>query len=265
MSWFRLLARLVSFITCLLLTAAVAGLLILVETVSRRSISRPPWARACFHMAARCSGFRMSRRGDIARGPVLFVSNHISWSDIPVLGGMAPLRFLSKQEVRRWPLIGWLAAQAGTLFIRRGGGTANKARDEIANSLKRGESVLVFPEGTTSAGIGVLPFHGKLLKAAIDAGVPIQPISIGYLRDGRPDPVAPFIGDDEFQSHLVRMLKRPATRVEVHFHPAVTPGQDESLASLAERLRDVVARGLKDIQSPDTRAEGALTRGPEFS
>jgi 1-acyl-sn-glycerol-3-phosphate acyltransferase len=265
MSWLRLLSRLVSFIASLLLTAAIAGLLILTETVCRRKISRPPWARACFNLAARCAGFRMRYRGNIARGPVLFVSNHISWSDIPVLGGMAPLRFLSKHEVRRWPLIGWLAAQAGTLFIRRGGGTAGKARDEIANSLKHGESVLVFPEGTTSAGIGVLPFHGKLLQAAIDAGVTIQPISIGYLRDGRPDPVAPFIGEDEFQNHLVRMLKRPATRVEVHFHPAIAPEPEESLASLAERLREQVARGLKDIQAPRTRPEDALAQDPEFS
>lgn len=264
MNGLRLTLRLAAFIASLLLTAAIAGALILAEQSMRRRISRPPWARRCFSMAARCAGFRISHQGMVASEPVLFVSNHISWSDIPVLGGMAPLRFLSKQEVRTWPIIGWLAAQAGTLFIRRGGGTAGRAREEIANSLKQGESVLVFPEGTTSAGVGVLPFHGKLLQAALDAGVPIQPISICYLRDGRPDPVAPFIGDDEFQNHLVRMLKRPATRVKVHFHPVMVPEPGESLGSLAARLREQVSRGLDELRLAPTITGDEPARNPGF-
>lgn len=265
MSLIRLLARLSGFAITLAVTALIAALLTLFEKFSGRRVNRAPWARFCFYLSARSLGFGMDYSGEVARGPVLFVSNHISWSDIPILGGRTPLRFLSKQEVRSWPIIGWLAAQAGTLFIRRGGGKAARSRQEITRALEGGESVLVFPEGTTSAGIGVLPFHGRLLQAAVDANVNIQPISIAYLRNDKPDAIAPFIGDDEFQNHLIRLLRLPATRVRVHFHDAVSVGPEETLASLSARLRSQVAAGLADLQKSGDQPASPLNEGPEFS
>ena len=246
MATLRLVTRLILFALVLLATSAVAGWVTLREKLAGAPLDRTPYARACFSAASRSLGLNIRCRGERAPGPVLLVSNHVSWSDIPVLGGIARLRFLSKAEVARWPLIGWLAGHAGTLFIQRGGGRAAQTREEIARTLASGQSVLVFPEGTTSDGHQVLPFHSRLLPAASMAGVAIQPVSIGYLRNGRPDPVAPFIGDDAFESHLLRLLRQPAAEVMVVLHEPVMVSADDDPAALAQRLHKIVADGLRD-------------------
>lgn len=243
----RLGLRLALFSGFLVVTGLIATACLALELITRQSINRAPIARFCFDYAGRCLGFRTRFEGQPASGPVLFVSNHVSWSDIPVLGGRAPLRFLSKAEVARWPVIGWLARQAGTLFITRGGGRAGEIRAEIASALTAGQSVLVFPEGTTSSGLTVLPFHGRLLQAAADAGVAIQPISIAYTRNGQPDHLAPFTGDDEFQQHLPRMLRHPAVDVTVLFHSPQKVSADQSWHDVAEGLRETVATGVQRI------------------
>lgn len=247
----RLTSRLVLFSGALLVCSVIASGVTLVEVIRREKLDRTPFARFCFDLAARCLGFRVSLKGQLPREPVLLISNHVSWSDIPILGGVVPLRFLSKSEVRAWPLIGWLAEQAGTLFIKRGGGQAHAARDQIAETLAGGQSVLVFPEGTTTIGITVLPFHGRLLPAAIEAGVAIQPISIGYRRDDHPDHLAPFVGDDRFESHIIRMLKEPAVNVEIILHEPVAVQTDTDIQALTQTLHRTVEAGLKSIhQSP---------------
>lgn len=268
MELIRMTARLTLFTGFLALTATLAGALRLIDTLCRSNINRAPFARLCFSGASRCLGLRISARGHFSDRPVLYVCNHISWSDIPVLGGMVPLRFLSKAEVGRWPVIGWLAEQAGTLFIQRGSGKAGHTRQEIAHTLGQGQSVLVFPEGTTTPGITVLPFHGRLLHAAADAGVDIQPVSIGYVRDGRPDHLAPFIGDDEFQHHLVRMLRRPAVDVGIIAHPVVTLHADSDMPEITRELQQTVREGLRCIHagylSEERETSGpAATIGPE--
>ena len=249
MELIRLTTRLTLFAGFLALTALLAGTLILVDAILRIRADRAPFARFCFRGASWCLGFQVATRGTFSSRPVLYVCNHISWSDIPILGSMVPLRFLSKAEVGHWPVIGWLAKQAGTLFIQRGSGKAGQVRREIADTLISGQSVLVFPEGTTSAGITVLPFHSRLLQAAADAGVDIQPISIGYLRNGHPDHLAPFIGDDEFHHHLARMLRQPAVEVGIIAHPLVSPGASHDLSELSAELQQTVREGLWQIQT----------------
>lgn len=245
----RLISRLALFGFALSICSLIAGAVSITEWLIRRDIDRTPFARFCFATAAHCLGFRVHQQGHVEQGPVLLVSNHISWSDIPILGGVVKLRFLSKIEVRNWPVIGWLAAQAGTLFIRRGGGQARMTRDTIAETLASGQSVLVFPEGTTSVGITVLPFHSRLLSAAQEAGVPIQPISIGYRRSGHPDHLAPFIGDDIFQSHLLRLLREPAVEVIVTMHAPVRIRTEDDLSSVTCRIQQTIQQGLSAIHS----------------
>lgn len=243
----RLVSRLSLFGVALLTCGLIAGAVSITEWLIRRDIDRTPFARFCFATAARCLGFQVHTQGLIAPGPALLVSNHISWSDIPILGGVVKLRFLSKSEVRSWPVIGWLAAQAGTLFIRRGGGQARKTRDTIAETLASGQSVLVFPEGTTSVGITVLPFHSRLLSAAQEAGVPIQPISIGYRRNGHADHLAPFIGDDAFQTHLLRLLKEPAVDVTVTLHAPVRVDANDDLHSVTASIQQTIQQTVQQI------------------
>lgn len=249
MNWLRLCVRVTAFVAFLAATTLLAAGLRITEMVTRKTIDRTPWARFCFRWACRCLGLNIHQHGSPSNDTVLFVSNHISWLDIPILGSLAPIRFLSKAEVGQWPLIGWLARQAGTLFIHRGGGQARRVRGQIIENLQAGENVLVYPEGTTSAGLTVLPFHGLLLRAAPESKTPIQPVTITYLRDGRPDHLAPFIGEDEFHSHLLRMLRQPSARVDVVFHEPVQSPEEVPTAELAASLRQTVLDGLTRVYS----------------
>lgn len=249
MSWLRLCARTTMFLAFLVATTMLAAGLRITEVATRRAINRTPWSRFCFRWACRCLGLTINQHGSVSGDTVLFVSNHISWSDIPILGSLAPIRFLSKAEVGQWPVIGWLAQQAGTLFIRRGGGQARRVRHQIIENLQAGENVLVYPEGTTSAGLTVLPFHGLLLRAASESKTPIQPVTIAYRREGRPDHLAPFIGDDDFHSHLLRMLRQPSARVDVIFHAPMHSKDHTTTGELAARLRETVLDGLIRIHS----------------
>ncbi|MCH8497134.1 MAG: 1-acyl-sn-glycerol-3-phosphate acyltransferase [Marinobacter sp.] len=244
----RLVARLLAFLLAMVFSAVLASLIKLVELIRRQPVDRSPWARLCFNLARRSLGIRVTQTGVPAEAPVMFVSNHVSWADIPVLGGIAPLRFLSKAEVGRWPGIGWLAKQAGTLFIQRGTGQSDQRRRCLSGALQGGESVLVFPEATTSSGESVLPFHGKLLTAASEAGTAIQPISLCYLRDGQPCEIAPFIGDDDFREHLTRMLSLPAVEVAVIFHAPVHFPASTDPGTMARQLHGVVQRGLDRLR-----------------
>lgn len=247
MNWLRLCVRVTAFVAFLAATTLLAAGLRITEMVTRKTIDRTPWARFCFRWACRCLGLNIHQHGSPSNDTVLFVSNHISWSDIPILGSLAPIRFLSKAEVGQWPLIGWLARQAGTLFIHRGGGQARRVRGQIIENLQAGENVLVYPEGTTSAGLTVLPFHGLLLRAAPESKTPIQPVTVTYRRDGRPDHLAPFIGEDEFHSHLLRMLSQPSARVDVVFHEPVQSPEEVPTAELAASLRQTVLDGLTRV------------------
>ncbi|CAD5105968.1 lysophospholipid acyltransferase family protein [Zestomonas carbonaria] len=160
--------------------------------------------------------FRVEVHGTLPERPMLWVSNHVSWTDIPLLGMLSPLTFLSKAEVRTWPLAGWLAHQAGTLFIRRGSGDSALLQRRMADSLRSGRSVLVFPEGTTTDGRALRTFHGRLLGAAIDSGVAVQPVAISYRRAGESDHrIAPFIGDDDLLSHLLRLFAEDCLEVRI--------------------------------------------------
>lgn len=247
MGWIRLGGRLTSFVAFLAATTMLAAGLRLTEMVTGKTIDRTPWAGFCFRWACRCLGLDIHQHGSPSDSTVLFVSNHISWSDIPILGSLAQVRFLSKAEVGQWPLIGWLARQAGTLFIKRGGGQARRVRNQIMENLGAGESVLVFPEGTTSAGLTVLPFHGLLMKAGPDSNTPVQPVTISYRRAGRPDHLAPFIGDDEFHTHLLRMLRQPSARVDVIFHSPISPALETGAGDLTRQLRELILDGLARI------------------
>jgi 1-acyl-sn-glycerol-3-phosphate acyltransferase len=181
-------------------------------------------------------------RGTPLAQPALVVSNHVSWLDIPVLGGLTGVHFLSKSEVADWPLIGKLADAGGTLYIQRGRGQVRERARQIGQFIRDGHSVLVFPEGTTTAGDSVREFHSPLFAAASDDGHAVQPVAIRYLdAQGRPDRHVPFIGDDEFTTHLWRLLGAPRVRAQVVFLPPLTGDNPRELATQAHAaVRDVI-------------------------
>jgi 1-acyl-sn-glycerol-3-phosphate acyltransferase len=171
------------------------------------------------------------------------VANHVSWLDIPVLGAQGEIAFLSKAEVRDWPLVGWLAELTGTLFIARGANQAAGTATRVAERVLSGHSVLIFPEGTTSDGTRPLRFHPRLLAAAQGTGVGVQPVALRYGSAREADRVAPFVGDDALLPHLLRLLRHPGLTVQVTMLEAVD-GQDLDRRGLAEHCRRRIAETL---------------------
>ena len=166
-------------------------------------------------------GIALQVRGTpVALGPALLVSNHISWLDIVVLHASRHCRFVSKSEVRRWPLIGALASAAGTLFIERASRRdAMRVVHDMSDSLKRGDVLAVFPEGTTGDGLQVLPFHANLLQAAVSAAAPVQPVALKFVTvAGGQRSLAPcYVGDDTLVGSLWRTLSSEPIVAVVHY------------------------------------------------
>lgn len=166
----------------------------------------------------------------VANGPLLLVANHISWLDITALHAARYCRFVSKADVKRWPLIGALASGVGTLFIERESRRdAMRVVHHMAQSLRDGDVLAVFPEGTTSDGVHLLPFHANLLQAAIAAQAPVQPVALQFVnRHTGERSLAPcYIGDDTLLDSFWRTLTTPGVAVHVRFgEPQEAQGRD---------------------------------------
>ena len=181
----------------------------------------------------------------------LWVSNHVSWLDIPVLGSQFPVYFLSKAEVANWPIIGWLARVAGTLFIKRGSGDAGEVTAQLAAHLRKDRNVLFFPEGTTTDGQRIKRFFHKLFAAAITAQTPIQPVLVCYRdEDDALHPYVPFVGDDEFLSHVADIFKGGRIAVDVLVLP-VEPLVGRDPRQLARHVEQRMSEALQKLQKRD--------------
>jgi 1-acyl-sn-glycerol-3-phosphate acyltransferase len=174
----------------------------------------------------------------------LWVANHISWLDILVLLAASPCRLVSKSDVRAWPLIGGLAHAAGTVFIeRRQRRDAMRVVHDMAAALKAGQVLAVFPEGTTSNGLGLLPFHANLLQAAIAADVPVQAVAITYWDlDCNTRSQAPaYVDDATLLASVWRTVQQPRLGVKVAFlTPETSQGRERRAWSrdLHQRLEN---------------------------
>ena len=181
-----------------------------------------------------------------AHGPLLMVSNHMSWLDILVLNAAHPSRFVSKADVKSWPLLGSLITGAGTLYIERESRRdAMRVVHHMAERLRAGDVLTVFPEGTTGDGRALLPFHANLLQAAIAANAPVLPLALSFVdsvRGGRHD--APlFIGDTTLVASIWTTLCADGVQAQVRYGEAQPPrGRDrrtwsQDLRTEVERLR----------------------------
>jgi 1-acyl-sn-glycerol-3-phosphate acyltransferase len=190
-----------------------------------------PWLpeRACLYLKARWSrqllavlGVRVRATGTPpAHG--LLVANHISWLDIYAINALAPTIFLSKDEVRHWPVIGWLATRAGTLFLERGSrAAARHAKEHLVGELRARHLVGVFPEGTTGFGDHVMPFHGALFQSAIDADVTVTPALLRYTdAHDRPTIASAYVGDTSLWECVRSIVTASGLTVHVTFLPAI--------------------------------------------
>lgn len=168
-------------------------------------------------------GVELQARGQLPRPGQLLVSNHISWVDVFVINAISPLSFVCKDDVRSWPVIGWLVARNQTVFIRRSSrSSAAEVRDRLVGSLSCGRSVMVFPEGTTSDGRGVLPFRAALFQAAIDAGRAVKPVRLRYVdHRGEHADAAAYIDDTTFWQSVCMLARAPRTVARVELLPAL--------------------------------------------
>ena len=183
-------------------------------------------------------GVRVTASGEVSQTPTLFVVNHISWFDIPALGSKVPVHFLSKDEINSWPVIGWMAERMGTLFIRRGHrGAAEQSIKEIASVLKKGNHVIIFPEGTTTDGTSVKRFHSRLYQAAIDASAQVQPVALGYPHPEGVHPKAPFVGETQFLDSSLSMISEATMDVSLIFLDPLNPADytRDELASISQQ------------------------------
>lgn len=159
----------------------------------RRALKRR-WSRQLLEIL----GIRLKLgSGGTAVPPGLVVCNHISWLDIYVINALTPAAFVSKDDVKSWPLIGWLCAHTETIFLERGSrAAAQRTRAAMTGHLRAGVHVAVFPEGTTTGGDRVLPFHAALFQGAIDAQAPVIPLALRYTdRNGNPSRAPAYDGD----------------------------------------------------------------------
>lgn len=196
----------------------------------------------------RLMGIDLKPTGRMRPGPVLLLANHISWLDILAINAVHPARFVSKADVRHWPLLGFMVACGGTLFIER-----ERKRDalrvvhQVAAALQAGATVAVFPEGTTGDGPMLLPFHANLLQAAIATGTPVQPVALRF-RDASSafSAAAAYVGE----MSLMQSVWKVACAEALEAHVTLLPGLADRHAdrrALAEAVRGQI-QGVLDAQ-----------------
>ena len=213
----------------------------------------------------RSLGVTVQMKGRLGEGAQMLVANHVSWLDVIVLQALFPhARFVSKAEVRHWPMIGRLAIGAGAFFVERGRPRQTSQHvDAMAAALAAGETVTVFPEGTTSSGHAVLPFRASLLQAALLAQVPVQPLALRYADTHQPvSPSAPYIDDDTLLGSLWRTARAQGLLARVQIL-AVNRPVVAHRRSLAVALRLSIQAALD--ADPPAQSDGPAALPPENS
>lgn len=235
-----------------LVTLALTPVQILILLVARRYWWALPFA---YHkLCCRIMGLQVRVVGKPAKArPVLFVSNHVSYLDIPVLGSIAPVSFIAKVEVAQWPGYGWLAKLQRTVFVDRRRNTTMQQRDSIHARLMAGDALVLFPEGTSNDGNRILPFRSALLsvaEAATERPLAIQPVSIAYTSvNGVPlgwglRPLVAWYGGMELGGHLWRFSRLGMVEVVVQFHDEARLSDFPSRKELTRHCSEAVAGGV---------------------
>lgn len=192
-------------------------------------------------------GLRLEARGTLRPGAKLIVANHVSWLDIMAVHAICPeARFVSKADVQHWPLVNRLVTAAGTLYVDR-----DRRRDalrvvhQMAEAMRAGDTVAVFPEGTTGDGQTLMPFHANLLQAAIATATPIQPLALRYADDHHAvSPSALWLGDTTLAQSLWQLAQGQGLVVRLQVLPAMSSAHGDRRA-LAEHLRAEIDTALR--------------------
>jgi len=217
-------------------------------------LARIPWGpetlgdravRAWSTGLLRIFGFRLRRFGTPLPGATLFVANHVSWIDIETLHSQRMMGFVAKREIAGWPLVGWLAARGQTIFHQRGSSDSlSGVLGQMAERLRQGRSVGVFPEGRTRGGAEVGPFHARIFTAAVEAQVPVQPVALRYGTRGEAQTLVAFAPRENFLQNFLRLLGERARAAEVHFLAPIAPGEVDGRRAIAELARERIVAAM---------------------
>jgi len=204
-----------------------------------------PWPRTFLKTAAFACGARVKVTGTPIKRDVFFISNHISWVDIAILGGHSGTAFVSKQEIANWPIIGWLCRLNNTVFVSRGDrmGIAEQI-NQLRDALEETWAITIFPEGTTTDGSTMLPFKAPLLKVLEPPppGIMVQPIFLDY---GENAYEVSWVGDESAPDNAWRLLTRPGGfEVKVNFLEPFDPAEFGGRKAIAAEARARIAAPL---------------------
>lgn len=241
------------FINGLIIAAVVFPLINLLTTANSAKNSRDWIKTQWLGWFSRIINLQITKDGELPGRTALIVSNHISWLDIIVIGQCLPAYFVAKSDILSWPVVGYLARQAGTIFIRRGDkqhilGTAER----MVWLLKQTSNIIAFPEGTTTTGDEVLNFHASLFQPALLTKSAVQPTAIQYI--GIAKEQAPFVGDDAFVPHLIKMLTLDKIEVRLSFLPLInTAGKTRT--AVCHESRAMIVGHLNGDSAADSYAQ----------
>jgi 1-acyl-sn-glycerol-3-phosphate acyltransferase len=219
-----------------------------------------PWPRRFLGWVGRSAGMRVRILGTPLKSHVLFLANHMSWLDIMLIAGASGAAFVSKDDVARWPVIGWLAGLNNTVFIARSERSAVRGQaDALRSALASGQPVALFPEGTTEGGVDILPFRASLLASLFPPlpGVKVQPVALDY---GPAGPEIAWMGEEPAAANAKRVLSRRGTAlVTIRFLEPLDPAAVGDRKALASISRDAIVEALGG--SAGLRARGGSPIG----
>jgi lyso-ornithine lipid O-acyltransferase len=245
----RAVRRIVSALLWTGLAIPIQAFLVLLPGSAKIGFARTYHAVLC-----RLIGLRVQVIGTpAAGGPVLFISNHSSWLDVLVLGGVLPAAFVAKAEVGNWPVVRTVARLGRTLFVSRSRGSTVRETAAMRERLAGGDSLILFPEGTSSDGARVLPFRSSFLAVA-DAARQVQPVTVVYDRLGglpccrRDRPLFAWYGDMDIASHFWRIARRNGARVTVLLHDPFAPDAVADRKTLSNECFRIVSEGAARLR-----------------
>ncbi|HEX6549780.1 MAG TPA: lysophospholipid acyltransferase family protein [Gammaproteobacteria bacterium] len=243
----RISSRILSLTAHVAVGACLGLMLITVRVIVPEAASRlgSRLTRRWLRMLGRILGVLVFAYGEPSTTPALYVANHISWLDIVVLADVVAADFVAKQEVRGWPLVGWLAHVGGTLFVRRADfGAARRMQEHMAQRLAAGRNLMLFPEGTTTVGDVPNPFKPRLFQAAIRAGAVVQPVAISYQGSSEFRKCVAFVGEQSLLQNLWFLLGIRSLSVTIRLMPPLVC-QSASTRMLAITAWESVRQGLE--------------------
>lgn len=190
-------------------------------------------------------GIQIKVSGSPVEGAVLFVANHISWLDIPVLHSGCAMGFVGKAEIERWPIFRYIARTGGTIFHQRGDhDSAADVSSVMEQRLRQERAVTIFPEGGIKPGSSVRVFHARMFRPAVSVGCPVQPIMIRYMRKGQRDDDISFRQNESMMMNFGRLLARPGAQAEVNFLPAMSAA-DQPRRALSDAARAAIVESYE--------------------